>query len=229
MADYKNIEINTVRADNQLRDCGHIRFFHTEGRGKRIMLVGNSMTLHGPNADIGWCFDHGMAASAPEKDYAHRLMASVLEIAADASFCICQASTWEMSYKRGGQMLSDFEAARRFAPDIIVMRIVENCPMADFEPQLFKDELDKLLRYLDMKGTAELILTTGFWRHPADSAIEEYAGERGLAAIRLGDLGDDDSMKAVGLFEHKGVANHPNDRGMQAMADRILDELKKLL
>ena len=39
--------------------------------------------------------------------------------------------------------------------------------------------------------------------------------------VELGDLGEDSTMRADGLFEHKGVAMHPGDRGMAAIAKRI--------
>ena len=83
------------------------------------------------------------------------------------------------------------------------------------------------MSYLNGSGKAEIIITTGFWKHIADGAIRGYAHKNGYPLVELNDLGEDEKMKAIGLFEHEGVANHPGDMGMAAIAEKILNALKE--
>ena len=195
----------------------------------KLLCIGNSITLHFPAPAIGWHGSWGMAASAREKDYVHLLMQFIRRLDGDAAFCICQVSDWESRYKEGSALLEAFAPARRFGADVIVARFVENCPKADFAPEAFRRELETLLQYLDGSGHASFVLTTGFWRHPGDAAIRRLAREKGWPLVELGDLGEDERMKAIGLFTHRGVANHPGDAGMEAMARRIFPALRKQL
>lgn len=231
MADnkYHQMEKNTVKAENQLKVSDCVRVINPEGAGKRIMFVGNSITLHGIKKEIGWHIECGMAASKPENDYVHIVMNGANNITDDAAFCICQLSTWEREYKNGKEKHKQLQKAHDFNADIIIMRFVENCPADEFDSKVFKNEYDALFRFLNKSGKAKAIITTGFWRHPADAAIIEYANENQLPLVELGDLGEQDEMKAIGLFEHEGVANHPGDIGMKNIAERILKELKNLL
>ena len=226
---YMQMDKNTVSATEQLKDTGYIKFFNYDGKGKRVIFVGNSITLHGKKAEIGWHGEWGMAASSKEKDYVHLLMSAICEKSPDCSFCICQVAEWERRYKSGKSVYDLFENARGFNADIIVMRFVENCPKNDFDKLIFKKETVDLLQYLNPSKNAKIILTTGFWRHPADDGIVEIAEELNLPLVKLGDLGEKDEMKAIGLFEHSGVANHPGDLGMKEIADRIFEILKYYL
>lgn len=228
-SEYEQLDKNTVKATNQLKETDYVRFTNENGKGKRVMFVGNSITLHGKRPEIGWLNEWGMAASSKENDYAHRLMKKISENDPDAAFCICQVSAWERKYKDGRELYNLFENARNFEADIIVMRFVENCPRQDFEKQIFKAEAKSLLQYLNPTGNAEIILTTSFWHHPGDEAIIELAQEEGLTLATLFDLGDNEEMKAIGKFEHTGVANHPGDLGMKHIADRIFNKLKMFL
>lgn len=219
---FAQMKKNTVDAFGQLKDSERIRFVNPTGTGKRVLFIGNSITLHGVKSEIGWHGAWGMAASAPEKDYVHRVMAQVQKTDADAAFCVCSVSSWERNYKNGAEAVERFQAARDFEADVLIMRFVENCPVEDPRPDLFCKELGQLLEYLDSKGTARRVITTGFWRHPLDDAIRSYAAEGGFPLVELGDLGEQDEMKAIGLFQHEGVANHPGDLGMEKIAERIV-------
>jgi hypothetical protein len=223
---YRDMQQNTVSAEGQLKDSRLVRFHHPEGKGPRILIAGNSITLHAPSEGIGWFLECGMAASAPEKDYVHQLEAGILAVHRDASFCICQVADWERGYLTGGDALHEpYASARDFGADVIVLRFVENCRAADFDGEIFRRELDRFVRFLDGSGKASangaVIVSTGFWRHPGDEDLLRYAKEQGFPSVVLGDLGADNAMKAIGLFAHGGVASHPGDAGMKAIAERL--------
>lgn len=222
---YSQMAKNTVDSKNQLKESSVVRFHHPDGDGVRVMFMGNSITLHGSAPAIGWLPECGMAASAPENDYVHILERHVLDVSPDAAFCICQVSGWEREYKQGADVHALYESARNFDADVIVIRFIENCPSVDFDGEAFYESLEELINYVNADGEAKIIVTTGFWRHPGDAQLIRYAKENSWPLVELGDLGERDEMKAIGLFLHSGVANHPGDKGMKHIAERIAKEL----
>ncbi len=223
----KIFDKNTVSARGQLEESKYVSIHYPEHDGLRVMFVGNSITLHGILPSIGWHWKHGMAASCAEKDYVHLVEKEILKKHPDASFCVCQVAAWEVDYLIGSEKLDLFKTAREFAADVIIMRFAENCPQKEPNYELFKQQFHTLLEYLNKSGKAKIVMSTSFWGNVFDSTMEQYAKEHNYPFVVISDLGKDKSMMALGLFEHEGVAHHPGDKGMQAIADRILNCMRE--
>ena len=222
---FSQIKKNTVSSENQLKISQQIQIYNPDGKGKRVLFLGNSITLHGASHENGWHGEWGMAASSKEKDYVHRIISEVTNYDADAAFCICQVSRWERNYKNPAEIIELYDGAKDFCADVIVSRFVENCAVPDFEPEVFLSEYEKFIKSFNTSGNAKFILTTGFWKHPGDEQIRFVAESNDYPLVVLGDLGEDDTMKAIGLFEHTGIAEHPGDKGMEYIAKRILKHI----
>ena len=217
-----------VDARKQLLPSEYVTFDGVEKDGLRVMFVGNSITLHGACPSIGWNNCWGMAASSEEKDYVHRCYAHIREKDPEAAFCICQAAIWEWSYKTGETVLEQFKAAREFEADIILIKLSANSPLEDFDIDVYEEQFDKLLAYLNKTGRAKIVVATEFYVHPAEEAVRHFAQKKGWPLCPLSDLCSLDEMKAIGLFEHDGVANHPGDYGMQVIAERLCQILESM-
>lgn len=223
---YEQIGKNTVKATNQLKESSYVSFENPEGKGIRVLVVGNSITRHGIAHDIGWHNDWGMVASSKDKDYVHQLISKINLVKEDAAYCICQVASWERGYKEGTEKFYEvYQGAHNFCADIVIFRFIENCLFDGWNDQKFKLELEKLLQYFNPSGNAQIVISTGFWHHCGDEAIREFAMEHDISLVELGDLGEKDEMKAIGLFEHEGVANHPGDLGMKKIAERIFEKI----
>ncbi len=215
------IKDNDVPSVAQLTAGNGILFFGNAKAKRRILIVGNSITLHGPKPEIGWEWAHGMAASAPEKDYVHLLCERILE-AEDAYIMVNQLAAWERRCTEE-EALSLCASARAFAPDLLIFRLGENIPSptdAGGQERL-ENAFSRFVSYICPEG-AQVLFTTCFWEHGVvDAAIRAVAKCMHMPLVTLGDLGDEDKYMAVGLFDHNGVAHHPGDLGMAAIADRI--------
>ena len=70
-------EKNTVEAENQTRE--KFKVHEVVNPQKRVLFLGNSITLHEAAPHIGWNFNWGMAASSEEKDYVHIVLKGLRE------------------------------------------------------------------------------------------------------------------------------------------------------
>lgn len=68
---YAQMAKNTVDSRAQLKESHCVKLDRPDGRGVRVMFVGNSITLHGAKPDIGWHQEWGMAASANMLEQLH--------------------------------------------------------------------------------------------------------------------------------------------------------------
>lgn len=218
------IEQNTVPATEQISDKKATCIVAKGGR-KRILFIGNSITRHGPKAEIGWHGDWGMAASTVEKDYVHQTVALLEQMGCPVDYSFSNFSKWEVNYW-DDTVLKDCDALLAFKPDVIVIRFGENIWSRAVRDKLQEIDLyphfDRMVKTFARDG-AKVILTDLFWAQEAiDSVIRRVAVESGYPLVHLGDLGELDENKAVGLFEHAGVAAHPGDFGMYRIAKRIV-------
>ncbi len=219
-------KLNTVEGENQV--SLYVKFEGKPGGSPRVMFLGNSITWHAPKAEIGWHGDWGMAASSKENDYAHIMMRKISERYPDAYFCIVQGAIWERTYK-DCDYEGNFSAAKDFNPDIIISKLVDNIPNAEFEHEPFIENMGKLHKYLSgTRDDVSIIETSSFGTNEIkDKAIKAYTEKAGAKYIYIGDINKNPENLAIGLFEHGGVAGHPGDKGMQVFADRLLNCIKE--
>ena len=221
------IEANTVSAAGQLQK--EQQSYQVKNNGvHRVLFVGNSITRHGPKADIGWHGDWGMAASCEEKDYVHVSLRLIEEKWGKVDYCVLNVADWERCYW-DDEVLSRWQNAADFCADTVIIRTGENIwSVRDRleEVDLFP-HFDRMIRFFCGNPNAQVLLTDLFWKkEQIDEVIHRLAKERGYTLVSIGDLGDGEENMAWGLFEHRGVAHHPSDLGMERIAKRIVEKIQ---
>lgn len=197
-----------------------------EPKPDRVLFVGNSITRHGPAPKIGWTGNWGMAASEEAKDYVHRVVAAIeQQTGKRPEFRAVNVAEFERGFE-AYDPAAKLKEEIAFQPDAIVLAIGENVPALKTpdSAKKFAEATVRLLQQLKGGRPCAVYVRSCFWAEPVrDGALREACAAVGGVFVDVGALGKDEAnyARSERKFEHDGVARHPGDRGMQALADAI--------
>lgn len=173
------------------------------------MFVGDSLTLHG-SLRGAWDVASGMAASSPEKDFVHLVVAGIQRT-------IDQPV--EALYNNGGngkiREMLEYLQVKRFDPDLVIIQGGENDKSLRYYPQL-----------LDHFSCPRIVLGDWYSKDKSDY-VEGLCKTRNLPFVSLYDIASDKRNSGWGgPYNRKDVATHPNDSGHAAIAEAILAKVE---
>lgn len=229
---YGDVLSDLQKRFSNVEDTLYSRVEYTE-EAFNYLAIGNSITLH-EKCDYWWN-EIGMAASIPEKDYFHLVSEYLLQTYNEANTYAFNFAIWEIQSADRTQTISALEKYVSSKLDLITIQLSENVTNLD----TFVSDTKEMIAFLQEKcPSAKIILVDDFWSNEKSNLKHQIAAESGVSFASLENIrgkaeymcglnaivyGDDNTSHTV---EHGGVAAHPGDRGMQAIADSIIDILK---
>ncbi len=198
----------------------------------KVLFLGNSITFHGAKPEIGWTGEWGMAASAEHLDYVHLLAADIAkEAKANPRIMARNIADFERGYATYN-IPEELEKELAFQPDLIIVAIGENVPelVSPEAKESYAESFRRLLNSLKMQGHPAIFVRGTYWPMAAkDEIMRTVSTEVGATFVDIHELGgnSENAASSERQFEHAGVAAHPGDRGMRAIADKLFIEIKK--
>lgn len=201
--------------------------------GYNYLAIGNSITRH--NITSYWWNEIGMAASDETRDYYHIVLKNLEENNEIVKGEVCNLYGWEsLSHDRDGALyLLDGYLSPKL--DLITIQLGENVN----DLSTFQSDFLSLLQYIKENSPNARILVIGdFWiRENRNELKETAAQEADVEFVSLDGIASNSAYyRGLGSYvydkdgnphvvEHEGVAIHPGDAGMKAIADRIIKTL----
>jgi len=199
---------------------------------RKVLFLGNSITKHGPKADIDWTGNWGMAASAEAKDYVHLVTKALAEKSGAAPEVMAKnIADFERAYA-SYDVAAKLKDAIDFGADLIIVAIGENVPGLKMNEDKAKLQasVTTLLRALKGERQPAILVRSCFWANTAkDEALKQACAAVAGIYVNISALSKDQShyARSERPFKHAGVANHPGDKGMAAIAEALVKALPR--
>ena len=197
---------------------------------RKVLFLGNSITKHGPKADIDWTGNWGMAATAEANDYVHLVTKALTEKAGAApEVMVKNIADFERAYS-GYDVAAKLKDAIDFKADLIILAIGENVPALKTAEDKTKLQTSLTILLNALKGARQptILVRSCFWANAAkDEALQQACAAVGGVYINISSLSKDESNygRSERPYKHAGVANHPGDKGMAAIAAALVKAL----
>ena len=197
----------------------------------KVMFIGNSITRH-PICSYWWGY-WGMAASRPEYDYVHRMMARLREDNPSATYLFGNIQQWEL-YLDDHQLAINPQVDLP-GTDLVVIRLGEN--VAQGYESLFEDALCRLVAAIRTFINPRIVITGQFWTNEVkEAACINAATRTGATYVPINQYYTADYIERVGnpvygddglihYIDNAAVAIHPSDLGMEKIAEAILNAI----
>lgn len=229
---YGNLSAKLCKSPSGTQSEKFMKKIPNNTKINKILFLGNSISLHGPSKAVDWAGDWGMAASCRDKDYVHILSRSLSKITGvKPKVMIENIGAFEQQYETY-DVIKKLKKGFEFKADTVIVALGENVPPLNSEKskKIFRDSMRTLLINLKTNSNPVIVVRSCFWPDNAkDKILRQTCKEIDGIFVDISELSKNEAnyARSERKYSHKGVAAHPGDRGMQAIADAILNEMKK--
>ena len=213
---------------------------NAEGEKKiSVLVVGNSITQHAPSESLGWYDNWGMAASAIDKDYYAVLNKMVEEAYPDFSVEFNRSAAYPFEKSVTTSLTADYMQIldssigvdiKKFSPDVITFQWGDNVKNCTRDSYAYA--LTQVVDYCrSVKPDMAIVFSQHFYGSSGDDkclAVEDVAKAKSVSYVKLFPCNTPDN-RAGSAFANSGVAGHPGEKGMKAIAETFFPAVKKAL
>lgn len=199
------------------------------------LAIGNSITVHG-EASYWWDDDRGMAASTDDKDYVHVVTRFLESKYKDVCCNTMSFATFETHAADREEFLILLDPYLTKEINLVTIQLGEN--VSDLAT--WGTDFESVIVYIKEKAqNAKIIVVGDFWSFDnRDELKKEAAYNQNVEYVSLDGIRDNEKYFAgigreikddegnIYIVDHDGVARHPGDEGMVAIAERIIAVLE---
>ncbi len=209
--------------------AAHIAYGGAANTGKivkKMLVIGNSISRHGPAKDLDWTGNWGMAASSEDKDFVHLLYAKLCATQTEnPELIMCALGGGTIA----GKLAANLPAITEHAADLVIIQLGENDRTVTKEG--FEEPYKKLIEAAKKANPAARIYCCGTWQGGAarDKMIKSACSRQGAVFVDISAVyaNPEASAGSEHRFKHAGVNWHPGDKGMQGYADALWQAMQK--